>query len=125
LVFLDDARNNQVNADNYVFIFEICLLVWWLTYLGVWSIMRHGYTWRAIIPAGLVLLINTYYSPASIIGFLVVFTLIVLILLIRTNLAEQQLRWRENRIYFNPDITFDFLRNGAVAGDHPRVESAL
>jgi len=112
LNWLDDARNNQVNADNYVFIFEICLLVWWLTYLGVWSIMRHGYTWRAIIPAGLVLLINTYYSPASIIGFLVVFTLIVLILLIRTNLAEQQLRWRENRIYFNPDITFDFLRNG-------------
>jgi len=112
LNWLDDAQNNQVNADNFVFIFEICLLVWWLAYLGIWSILRHGYTWRAIIPAGVVLLINTYYAPISIIGFLVVFTLISLVLLIRTNLAEQQLRWRENRVYFNPDITFDFLRNG-------------
>jgi transglutaminase-like putative cysteine protease len=27
-------------------------------------------------------------------------------------LAEQQLRWRDQRIHFSPDVTFDFLRNG-------------
>lgn len=106
------AINNSAKAENYVFIFEISFLLWWLTYLGTWAILRYGYTWRAVIPAGIVLLINTYYAPNSIMGFLLVFCFLALILLIRTHLAEQQRRWREQRIYFNPDISWDFLRNG-------------
>jgi len=112
LDWVDIAFSGAASADNYVFIFEICFLMWWLTYLGAWSIFRHGYTWRAIVPAGVVLLINTYYAPHSTVGFLVAFAGIALILLVRTNLAEQQLRWREQHIYFNQDIVWDFLRNG-------------
>ena len=112
LNWIDAAINNVASNDNYVFVFEMAFLIWWLTYLGVWSIFRYGYTWRAIIPAGIVLLINTYYAPNSILGFLVVFSFLALLLMIRTNLAEQQLRWREQRIYFNQDIALDFLRNG-------------
>lgn len=114
LDWVDAALTGKASADNFVFIFEICFLLWWLTYLGAWSIFRHGYTWRAIIPAGVVLLINTYYAPNSTVGFLAAWVLIALILLIRTNLAEQQLRWREQRIYFNPDIVWDFLRNSIL-----------
>ena len=109
-----DAWNNTASEDNYVFVFEIAFLMWWLTYLGIWSIFRYGYTWRAIVPAGVVLLINTYYAPNSILGFLVVFSLVGMLLLVRTNLAEQQLRWREQRVYFNQDIALDFLRNGLL-----------
>ena len=112
LDWVDTAINRSASADNYVFVFEICFLMWWLAYLGAWSIFRHGYTWRAVVPAGVVLLINTYYAPSSTIGFLVAFVLVGLVLLIRTNLAEQQLRWRIQRVYFSPDIAWDFLRNG-------------
>jgi transglutaminase-like putative cysteine protease len=112
LNWIDALINNVASNDNYIFIFEMCFLLWWLTYLGVWSIMRYGYTWRAIIPAGIVLLVNTYYAPQSILGFLVVFCLIAMLLFVRTNLAEQQLRWRDQRIHYSPDVTFDFLRNG-------------
>lgn len=108
------AWSGEATADNYMFIFEICLLVWWLTYLGIWSIFRHGYTWRAVIPAGVVLLINTYYAPQSVTGFLFLFAFLALILLVRTNLAEQQLRWRYQRTYFSQDITLDFLRTGLL-----------
>ena len=108
------AWSGEAAADNYRFIFEICLLVWWLTYLGIWSIFRHGYTWRAIIPAGVVMLINTYYAPQSVTGFLFIFAFLALILLVRTNLAEQQLRWRYQRTYFSQDITLDFLRTGLL-----------
>ena len=111
LDWLDDALNDAASEDNFVFVFEIGFLIWWLTYLGVWAIFRYGYTWRAIVPAGIVLVINTYYAPESTLGFLVVFSLLTLVLLIRTNLAEHQLRWREHRVYFNPDIALDFLRN--------------
>jgi hypothetical protein len=112
LNWIDAAINNVASNDNYIFVFEMCFLLWWLAYLGVWSILRYGYTWRAIIPAGIVLLVNTYYAPRSILGFLVVFCLIAMLLFVRTNLAEQQLRWRDQRIHFSPDVTFDFLRNG-------------
>ncbi len=112
LNWVDAAISSSASNDNYVFIFEISFLLWWLTYLGVWAIFRYGYTWRAIMPVGIVLLINTYYAPQPVVGFLGVFCLLVLIFLIRTNLAEQQLRWREQQIYFNQDIALDFLRNG-------------
>ena len=112
LNWIDAAVNNIASNDNYIFVFEMCFLLWWLTYLGVWSVLRYGYTWRAIIPAGIVLLVNTYYAPESILGFLVVFCLIAMLLFVRTNLAEQQLRWRDQRTHYSADVTFDFLRNG-------------
>ncbi len=114
LTWIDAAWRNEASNDNYMFIFEISFLVWWLTYLGMWAIFRYGYTWRAIVPAGLVLVLNTYYAPNSTLGFLIVFTLLALMLLVRTNLAEQQVRWREENIYFSQDITFDFLRTGLL-----------
>lgn len=112
LNWLDAAINDKPSADNLVFIFEIALLIWWLSYLGVWAIVRHGYTWRAVIPAGVVLVINTYYAPKPVFSFLFIFALIGLVLLVRTNLAEKQRIWREQRIYFSQDISWDFMRNG-------------
>ncbi len=112
LDWVDAAFSGAASGDNYVFIFEICFLMWWLTYLGAWAIFRHGYTWRAIVPAGIVLLINTYFAPHPTTGFLIAFVVVGLLLLVRTNLSEQQLRWREQSIYFSTDIVWDFLRNG-------------
>jgi transglutaminase-like putative cysteine protease len=112
LNWTEAAFSGRPSADNYMFIFEICFLVWWLTYLGMWSIFRHGYTWRAIIPAGIALLINTYYAEQLSLAFLIFFAFIALILLVRTNLAEQQVRWRAQRTYFSQDIGLDFMRTG-------------
>ncbi len=111
VIWVSAAMEGEATADNYVFIFELSFLIWWLSFLGIWSIFRYGYTWRAIVPAGIVLAINVFNAPESVLGFLVIFSVVALVLLIRTNLAEQQLRWREQRIYFSPDITFDFLRS--------------
>ncbi len=47
LNWVDAAISDVASADNYVFVFEMSFLVWWLTYLGIWSIFRYGYTWRA------------------------------------------------------------------------------
>jgi len=116
VTWVESATSGIAQNDNYVFIFEIAFLLWWLTFLGVWSILRYGYTWRAVIPAGIVLLISTNYAKEnnSTVGFLVVFALVAIMLLVRTNLAEQQLRWRAHRIRFSPDISLNFLRNGLM-----------
>ncbi len=109
--WVESAMRSQAAEDNFIFVFEISLLIWWLTFLGIWSIFRFGYTWRAIIPAGVVLAINAFFAPNPVIAFLILFSFVALVLLVRTNLAEQQLRWRDHRVRFSPDVTFDFVRS--------------
>ncbi|MCB0063288.1 MAG: hypothetical protein KDE19_14305, partial [Caldilineaceae bacterium] len=102
----------QTTTDPYVRMFGLSFLLWWLTYLGIWSIFRHGYTWRAVIPAGLVLLIQSVYAQQSLVPYLVVFAFVALLLLARTNLAEQQLRWRFQHAYVSKTIAPDVMRTG-------------
>lgn len=112
LNWLDAAISGSASADNYVFVFEIAFLLWWLAFLGMWSILRYGFVWRAVVPAALVMLINAYYAPQAVTTLLAVFSALALFLLIRTNLAHQQLRWRERHLFVAQELTWDFLRTG-------------
>ena len=112
LEWVEAAINQQASNDNVVFIFEIGFLVWWLTYLGVWSVFRHGHVWRGVLMAGIALLVNTHYAPTSVMGLLVVYCIVALLLLAWTTLIDHRQRWRALHIYFNEDINFDFMRSG-------------
>ncbi len=110
LNWVDAAMSNSASADNYVFIFEIAFLLWWLSFLGMWSILRYGYLWRAVVPAGLAMVVNVYYAPLPIWAMLGIFSVLALMLLVRANLAEQQLRWRDQRVHVTHDVGWDFVR---------------
>lgn len=112
LGWVDAAFNRTASADNFVFVFEISFLLWWLAFLGMWSILRYGYIWRAVVPAALVMVVNAYYAPSSVITLVAVFSLLALMLLVRTNLSEQQLRWRDRRVTVSHDLTWDYVRTG-------------
>lgn len=112
LEWIEAAINRQASNDNVVFIFEIGFLVWWLTYLGVWSVFRHGHVWRGVLMAGIALLVNTHYAPVSVMGFLVAYCMVALLLLAWTTLVDHRQRWRSQSIYFSEDINFDFMRSG-------------
>ncbi len=112
LEWIEAAINQQASNDNVVFIFEIGFLVWWLTYLGVWSVFRHGHVWRGVLMAGIALLVNTHYAPVSVMGFLVAYCIAALLLLAWTTLIDHRQRWRADSIYFSEDINFDFMRSG-------------
>ncbi len=112
LEWIEAAINRQASNDNVVFIFEIGFLVWWLTYLGVWSVFRHGHVWRGALMAGIALLVNTHYAPVSVMGFLVAYCIAALLLLAWTTLVDHRQRWRSHSIYFSEDINFDFMRSG-------------
>ena len=112
LEWIEAAINRQASNDNVVFIFEIGFLVWWLTYLGVWSVFRHGHVWRGVLMAGIALLVNTHYAPVSVMGFLVAYCIVALLLLAWTTLVDHRQRWRSHSIYFSEDINFDFMRSG-------------
>jgi len=114
LEWVQAALNNNASNDNYIFILEISFLVWWLAYLGAWTVFRHGYVWRGVVMAGVALLVNTYYAPTPVTGFLVAFCIIAMLLLAWTNLIINRQRWRTFRITFSQDIGFDFMRTGVL-----------
>jgi transglutaminase-like putative cysteine protease len=108
------AVQGGTSYDNMMFILQMGVIVWGMGYLTIWFIFRSGWVWLAVVPGGLVLLINLYYAPNDITIWFLAFIVLSLLLAIRTNLYRQELQWRNEGVFFRPDISFDFLRDGLV-----------
>lgn len=113
-VWLERASSDVAVADNLVFVTQMAFLIWWLAFFAAWAIFRQGKAWSAVLPGGLVLLVNAYYAGESLTLFLILYMLFALLLLMRTNLSQQEQRWRHYRIRYDNHIGFDFLRDGLV-----------
>ncbi len=100
--------------SNLVFLLELGFLLWWLGYLAAWAVFREGRVWRAIIPIGLILLVNMYFGPPGLQLYFAVFVVCALLLAVRSFLAEQELTWRYLRVRYAEDIQIDFLRDGLI-----------
>lgn len=100
--------------DNLVFILEIALLGWWLAFLAGWAVFRERRVWRAVVPIGVAMIVNAYYAISGANGFLLVYFLLALLLLVRVNLSHYESWWRYAGIRYAPDIHLDFLRNGLI-----------
>ena len=108
------ALQGGVSYDNLMFILQMSVIVWAVGYLAVWFIARSGKPWAAVVPGGLVLLINLYYAPKDISTWFVLYLIVSLLLIVRFNLFEQESRWRRQGVFFRPDINYDFLRDGFI-----------
>jgi hypothetical protein len=97
-----------------MFIFQMGVIVWLMGYLMIWFVFRSEKVWPAIVPGGLVLLINLYYAPKDITFWFILYMLVSLLLVIRFNLFGQEKVWRSEGTFFRPDISFDFLRDGFI-----------
>ncbi len=108
------AIQGGVSYDNLMFILQMGVIIWGVGYLTVWFVFRANKPWPAIVPGGLVLLINLYYAPKDISTWFVLYLIVSLLLIVRFNLFEQERRWRSRGVFFRPDINFDFLRDGLI-----------
>jgi transglutaminase-like putative cysteine protease len=108
------AITGRVSGDNLVFVLEMAFLLWWIGFFAAWAVYRQGRAWRAILPAGLTILINAYYASQNLTGYFVLFLLSALLLTVRTNLSRQERQWRSARIFYDSDIGFSFLRDGVL-----------
>ena len=101
--------------DNLIFVLQMGVISWGITYLTVWFIFRARKVWHAFIPGGVLLLANLYYAPKDITAYFVFYLILALLLVIRFNLFMQEQVWRRERVHFNADeINFDFLRAGTL-----------
>jgi transglutaminase-like putative cysteine protease len=112
-VFAGQMIASGVSDDSLVFIVLMGMLVWTVTYLVVWSVLRAHRLWDAIILSGLLLLGTLVYAPRNLSGYLAIFLLVAMLLIIRFNLYLQEQIWRRARVHFNAgEITFDVWRAG-------------
>lgn len=110
----EQAIQGGTSYDNLMFIFQMGVIVWVTGYLMVWFLFRSGKVWPAIVPGGLVLLINLYYAPNDISFWFIVYLMVSLLLVVRFNLFSQQRKWRSEGVFFRSDISLDFLRDGFI-----------
>jgi transglutaminase-like putative cysteine protease len=108
------AVQGGTSYDNLMFIFQMGIIIWAMGYLTIWFLFRSGKVWPAIVPGGLVLLINLYYAPNDISFWFIAYMMVSLLLVIRFNLFSQENIWRTEGVFFRPDIGFDFLRDGFI-----------
>ena len=114
LAWLQIAITEGASADDIMFVLQLGALLWLFGYLGSWFTFRRQQAWAAIIPAGVVLLVNTHYSPGGLVVFFVLYLFCALLLIVRVHVLAQQVHWQARRIAFTPDVSFDFLRDGAI-----------
>jgi transglutaminase-like putative cysteine protease len=99
-------------ADNLVFVTQLSFLGWWLGFFATWNLFRYQRVLYAVVPAGFALVINLYFSPINLNGYLLVFLVTVLLIAARIELAKNETRWQLSRIRYAPDIYLDFLKAG-------------
>jgi transglutaminase-like putative cysteine protease len=104
-----------ISYDNLIFVFQMAFIAWIVGYLTVWFVFRAHKEWHAIIPGGVLLLVNLYYAPQDITIYFLAYLVLAFLFVIRFNLFTQQQTWRQERVHFNADeVNFDFLRSGAL-----------
>src|SRR5512143_160805 len=137
--WLGKAFNGNTNTDNLIFLMELLLVLFWISYAAAWFAYRRRNTWPAILPAGIVLVLNIYNARGEHGFLLFLYLLCSLLFVVRVRLARQEGDWQAAHVGYSRLTGFDFLRDGAIfsiivilfaqalpaAAANPQVEEAL
>lgn len=117
--FLASLPYGPSERNDLAFLFfavTMALLMWLLSYICAWFIVRYVSWWGAVLPAGFALVFNltNARNEGPYLLYLAFFLLCAFLLAAQTHLALQTERWRRERIGFSPDIGMDLLRDGLI-----------
>jgi transglutaminase-like putative cysteine protease len=109
------ALRGGIGNDELIFILWLGLLFWWLGYTVIWNTIRHQRIWRALLPPGIVLLVNVFYFPGTkLTPYLMIYLLCALLVVVRSYTVLQENRWTSDHIGYSSEVRFDLLRSGLV-----------
>ena len=109
------ALRGGTGRDEMIFLLLLGLLFWWMGYTAIWNTVRHQRVWRALLPSGIVLLVNVYYYPGTkLTPYLMIYLLCALLVVVRSYTVLQEGRWANEHIGYSSDVRFDLLRSGLV-----------
>jgi len=114
--FLYYALHGGTSRDILPFTVMVGLIFWVVAVAGAWGLFRRGTVWPALLPGGVILLINSYYYVGEELElYLAAYLVLALLLLARMNLLAQEHEWQGARVAYTPEMRFEFLRAGLIA----------
>ena len=98
--------------DPLLFIFLMACISWGVGVHAGYTLTRHAYPWRALLPAGLALLILQTYDPlfSERVWFLAAYLLFALMLLARLIYLRRRAYWKQERVFLPTYAGTDFGR---------------
>lgn len=98
--------------DPLLFVFSMACISWGLGVHAGYTLTRHARVWRAVLPAGLALLIIQTYDPfwPGRIWYLAIYLFFVLLLLARTMYLHHRARWKREHVFLPTYLGMDFAR---------------
>lgn len=116
LHWITDAANGGINQDDLVFTLLVASLFWFLGYNLAWHLFRVDRVWRAILPPALILVSNSIYYTglADLDPYLIGFTFLSLLLVVRSNLDAREWDWYVNGIRVPRRLRNQVFRVGAL-----------
>lgn len=102
--------------DALIFVMLLSGLFWILGYSAAWNTFRHMRVWRAVLPPGIVALVNVYYyyGPLPLVRYLGVYLFFALLYVARCHFFEREKSWQREQVSYDPVVRFDFLRAGLL-----------
>jgi transglutaminase-like putative cysteine protease len=102
----------EAASDPTVFVLFLGASVWCATFVGSFILARSGRIWDAVIFNGACLVINVSVALTNLYPDLIVFTLAVLVLLVRIHIVNLQEHWVKQNIVPSGEMDWRLLRGG-------------
>ncbi|HEV8470829.1 MAG TPA: transglutaminaseTgpA domain-containing protein [Candidatus Limnocylindria bacterium] len=102
----------EAASDPTVFVLLLGASVWCATFVGSFVLARNGRVWDAVIFNGACLVVNVSVALTNLYPDLIVFTLAVLVLLVRIHIVNLQERWTAQNIEPSGEMDWRLLRGG-------------
>lgn len=91
--WLQVVYSGRSSDDPLMFAGALSVIFWGASYAATWSVFRSHKLWWALLPPGLVFVINASYARTSLQVHFVAFALASLLLAVRMNMFTNQERW--------------------------------
>src|SRR2546422_3079635 len=102
----------EAASDPTVFVLLLGASVWCATLVGSFALARNGRIWDSVFFNGACLVINVAVALTNLYPDLIVFTLAVLVLLVRIHIVNLQERWTKQNIVPSGEMDWRLLRGG-------------
>src|SRR3954447_26539250 len=114
LAWMQAASHGGASTDSLMFAFVLGLLAWTTGYFAVWFLIRNRNPWWALLPSGVVLLLNTSYD-ITLLKYFYLYLAATLLLLVLVDETRRRERWRAERVPNQPAARNSLLAAAAIA----------
>ncbi|PJF42737.1 MAG: hypothetical protein CUN50_03090 [Candidatus Thermofonsia Clade 1 bacterium] len=114
---LQNAFTEGVGLDPFLLLLVLSVLFWFLGHNTAWHLFRLERVWRAILPPGIVLIMNSVYNTdpsSSYDGYIILYLFLSLLLLIRSHIDAREYDWYVARLAFRSSVRRWVFRLGGL-----------